>query len=188
MLDWKILGASVAALLIASTVLVSGAGGMDFGLGDIFERITEWLKSSPFGGFFQSPVASLYEVDITLYPKTYTLKTISTVNLSVDSVDLIEFNGYIDSDFINKKLVFRQDSTPLKIEMPLKNITISSIKVDRIYLDDTDFVVTSNELDTSGQNATIEITDFSGDIQFYPDYVEFHGNVSMIKGNNNDIV
>ncbi len=51
MLDWKIMGAAFAALLIVSAVVVGGTGG--FGVTDIFDRLMDWLKSSPYGGFFQ---------------------------------------------------------------------------------------------------------------------------------------
>ncbi|UCD07067.1 MAG: hypothetical protein JSW41_04515 [Candidatus Aenigmatarchaeota archaeon] len=186
MLDWKILVAAFAALLIASTVLVGGAGG--FGLTDIFNKIGEWLKSSPFGGFFQTPVASIHEVDVALKPKTYTLKTSSNINLSIDSINFVDFNGNIEADFQGKTLVFTEANTPLNIKMPLQNITIHDIRVDKIFLDETDFSVSSNQLETTGENGTIEIFDFYGEIRFSPDSVELHGNVSMVRGNNKDIV
>ncbi len=72
--------------------------------------------------------------------------------------------------------------------MPLQNITIYDIRVDKIFLDETDFSVSSNQLETTGENGTIEIFDFSGKIKFSPDSVELHGNVSMVRGNNKDIV
>jgi len=186
MLDWKILAAAFAALLIASTVLVGSSGG--FGITDIFDRIVDWLKSSPFGGFFQAPIASVHEVDIILHPKTYALKTSSNINITTDSIELVDFNGNIEVDFQTETLVFKETNTPLNIKMPLKNITIHEIRIDKILLEDTDFLVSSNQLDTSGENGTIEIYDFFGELGFNPDSVELHGNVSMVKGNNKEIV
>jgi hypothetical protein len=186
MLDWKILVAAFAALLIASTVLVGGFGG--FGLTDIFDNIGDWLKSSPFGGFFEAPVASTHQVGITLKPEIYTLKTSSSINLSIDSIDFVDFNGNIEADFQEKTLIFTEANTPLNIKMPLQNITIHDIRVDKIFLEGTDFSVSSDQLETTGENGTIEIYDFSGEIRFSPDFVGLYGNVSMVKGNNKDIV
>jgi hypothetical protein len=188
MLDWKILVAAVAALLVASTVLVGGSGGLDFGLGDIFGRIGEWLKSSPFGGFFQSPIASTHEVNIILHPRIYTLKTSSNINVTIDPIDLIEFSGDIKADFQEKMLIFKESGTQLNIRMPLHNMTIINIGVDRIVLTETDFVVNSGDLDISGENSTIEITDFLGEIVIDMESVTLNGNVSMVRGNNKDIV
>jgi hypothetical protein len=186
MLDWKILGAAFVALLIASTVLVGGAGG--FGLTDIFDRIVEWLKSSPFGGFFQTPLAATHEVDIMLYPGTYTLKTGSSINLSVDSTSFMEFNGDIEADFESKSLTFKESGTQFSIRMPLQNLTIPKIKVSKIFLQSVNFLVSSDQLNTTGENATLEIADFSGELRLGPDSVMLQGNVSMVKGNSKDIV
>ena len=186
MLDWKILGAAIAALVIASAVLAGGASG--FGFTEIFEQIGEWLKSSPFGGFFQTPVASIHEVDVTIYPKVYTLKTGSNINLTVDSISFVDFNGDIEADFETKTLVFKESATSFNIEMPLQNITIPNIKVSKIFLQETDFLVSSDQLDTTAENATIEISDFSGELRFTPNFMQLQGNVSMVKGNNKDIV
>lgn len=186
MLDWKIMAASFAALLVASTVLVGGVGG--FGVTDVFNQLMDWLKSSPFGGFFQAPIASTNEVDITLFPKTYELKTTSDINLSIGSIELLQFNGDILADFEGKSLVFQESNTPLNIRMPLQSMTIQDISVSKIILENARFIVRSNELDTSGDNSTIEISDFSGEIRFNMDSVELHGNVSVVKGNGKEIV
>jgi hypothetical protein len=186
MLDWKILAAGFAALLIASTVLVSGSGS--FGLGDIFGRMVDWLKSSPFGGFFESPVASVKEVSIVLYPGTYTLKASSEINLSIGSIEFTGFSGDIEADFREKTMVFQQSGTKMKIKIPLEPTEISNIKIDKIFLDNTDFMVISDQLNTTAQNGTIEVSDFSGQLRFRQDSMELIGNVSMIKGNSKEIV
>lgn len=190
MLDWKILAASVAALLIASTILVgtSSAQGFGFDFNDFFKGIEEWLKSSPLGGLFQAPVASVYPVDIVLEPNAYVLKTGSDTNLTIDTMNINNFNGDIGADFEEKSIVFKQSNTDLSIRMPLQNITIDNIEIDKIFLENTNFMVTYNQLDTKGENATIEMSDFSGQVLFNLFSIELHGNVSMVKGNNKDIV
>lgn len=190
MLDWKILAASVAALLVASTMLVgtSSAQNLGFDLNDFFKGIEDWLRSSPLGGLFQAPVASVYPVDIILETDHYEFRTGSDTNLTIDSINIINFNGDIISDFLEKTIVFSQSGTELDISMPLQNLSIDNIGIDKVFLENTRFVVTYNQLDTKGENASIEITDFSGQIIFRPSFVEMHGNVSMVRGNNKDII
>ena len=106
MLDWKILAASMVALLVISSLFIGGGGVRD-SLSSILDKISEYLGTSPFSGFLTSDnnVEAVGDkpVSLLLSPDTLTLNSLELENtrfhiepdLSTDegSLSLVGFQG-----------------------------------------------------------------------------------------------
>lgn len=180
MFDWKVIVAGLVAVLLVSSVLVG-----DFGIKDIFSgtvnKISEWLGSSPFGGLFPSPETSHKEVVISLYPESFILVPETTVDISLDSINFTNFKGKITTHFQNNTICF-EESAGLNINMPIQRTKIKNVKIRSIKLENIRYRVVSGESDITNENGTIEITSFSGTVVIEGIFIEFIGNISLVKG------
>jgi hypothetical protein len=182
MLDWKILAASFAALLVVSSVLVGG-----FGFGDILDKLREWLGDSPFGGFVTTPAREPKAVAIIIFPRNFEFSVDST-DFRAGDADFQGFTGTIQANLSSDTISFSPRDTKLVVTLPLSNVSIDDISIGSLSLSDTDFNVISHALDTHGENATLEIHDFSGRVTISQELVRLDGNVTAVKGNGKDIV
>ena len=182
MLDWKILAASFAALLVVSSVLVGG-----FGFTDILDTLRDWMGDSPFEGFVTSPLRSSEQASVILYPETFEL-SLDRTSFSAGDANFTDFSGQMNADLSSGKLEFLQKDTDLTISLSLTEITLDDVSIGKLSLEDTEFHVISNSLDTSGQNATLELSDFSGQITITNERVQMDGNFTSIKGNGKPII
>ncbi len=182
MLDWKILGASFAALLVVSSVLVGG-----FGFTDILDTLRDWMGDSPLEGFMTSPIRSSKEASVIIYPQTFEL-TVNEASFSAGDANFTGFSGQIMADLSSGKLELHQEDTDLAISLLLTTLTVDDVSMGKLSLDGIEFHVISNSLDTSGQNATLEVSDFSGRVTVTNSTVQMDGKFSSIKGNGKSIV
>ena len=182
MLDWKILAASFAALLVVSSVLVGG-----FGFGDILEKLREWLGESPLGGFVSTPSKTPVQVAVIIFPRSFEFSLQDSSFTSGDT-DFQGFTGTIQANLTSDLLTFSPSDTALSITMPLSNTSIGGVSIGKLSLDGVDFSVISNALDTSGENASLEVYDFSGRLTVNRELVRLDGNVTSVKGNGKEIV
>ncbi len=176
MLDWKIFAASIAALLIISTLLIGGSGIGGF-FGSVGKTIGDWLGNSPFGGFFGSSSPKTNEVDLTLHPRNLTLKSESAVNITTPSIILEEFNGKIRIDFESNTLTLEESNSPLKLNLDLQNITIEKIKIGRLAIENTEFEIKPN---ITTDNGTIEMVNFIGRCTIEENSIKLKGNLSIL--------
>jgi hypothetical protein len=182
MLDWKILAASFAALLVVSSVLVGG-----FGFSDILEKLSGWMGDSPLGGLVSAPVRNLKSANVTFYPQSFEL-ALESSSFAAGGAAFTDFSGTCIANLSSDELLFTQKDSDLKVSLPLTEITFEGISLGKLSLEGTDFLVTSNSLDTSGQDATLEVLDFSGRITITSKLVRMEGNVTSVKGNGKEIV
>ena len=177
MLDWKIVVASFAALLFVSSLLLGGLGVGDT-FSDILDNIGQWLDSSPFGGFFSVPSKQTSSIDVILYPSELTLNPDAEINLNLDQFELSNFKGGITADFVNNTLVFEEDSSSLKISMPLSNITIEELRINALLIDGMKFIIVP---DVTAENCSMEMYDFYGTGLITGEHIELMGNASRVK-------
>lgn len=177
LLDWKIIAAIFAVLIVISSSLVT-----DVGKG-FFSNLTTWveegLKSSPIGGLFSMPTRSMEEINLFLYPESITLKPEQAVNISSATTKILNFNGKIVVDFQNQSLGF-QELSGLIMEQKLEKTIIDSIKITNIKFESMKMNVKSGKWNIITDNGTIEISNFLGKAIIENESIEFKGNVSKI--------
>jgi len=181
MFDWKILAASFAALLIVSSVLVGGLG-----FTDIVDSVRDWLGGSPFGGFVDFPEAGSKAASVTIYSTPLTLDLDSPINASMGDASLTGFSGILISDLNKSTLSFKNDDFTLTF--PTSNTTLDKIMIGKLVLTNADFSVINDDLETSADNGTLDLSDFSGKITFMDDMTIMSGNFTTINGNGKQIV
>jgi len=181
MFDWKILAASFAALLIVSSVLVGGLG-----FTDIVDSVREWLGGSPFGGFVDFPEAGSKAAAVTIYSSPLTLDLNKPINATIGDVSITGFSGTLISNLDDSTLLFKSDTFTLTF--PVSNTTLDNIMIGKMFLESADFSIMNGDLETSAENGTLEISDFSGRIIFTETAITLSGNFTSISGNNKQIV
>ncbi len=181
MLDWKILAASFAALLIVSSVLIGGLG-----FTDIVDSIQDWLGGSPFGGIVDFPEAGSKVASVTIYSTPLSLTLDSPINATIGDASLTGFSGTLTSDLDESTLSLISESFTLSF--PLSNTTLPGIMIGKLLLESADFSVMNDDLETSAENGTLELSDFSGDVTFTKSMTTLSGNFTSIKGNAKQII
>jgi hypothetical protein len=182
MLDWKILAASFAALLVVSSVLVGG-----FGFADILDSIRDWMGGSPFGGFISPTARATRQASIVIFTEYFELP-VSGVSFSSGGTDFDGFTGTLRANLSSGTASLSPSDTEFRVTLPLDEISIDGVDIGRLTLEDIDFHVISNDLDISGENASLEVYDFLGRLSINDELVRLDGNVTSVKGNGKDIV
>lgn len=185
MLDWKIMAASFAALLVVSSVLVGGSGIP--GISGILDKVDDWMGDSPLSGFITSPVRGSKQASLILYEDPFTLP-VSDISFKTGGSSHSGFSGNILINRSSEKLTFSQSDSSFRIEMPLTNLTLNNVKIGRMSLEETKFSVLSSALDTSGESADLDFSDFSGVVELSSQKITLNGNFSSITGNGKPIV
>lgn len=188
MLDWRILGASFAALIVISAVFLGGpaqsgetstsGGGLGGILSGIMEKISSWFSGSPFGGFFEQPVARSSTVQIILYPDEFELKPESSVDISSGETRITGFSGTMAADFVNQTMTLSEEGSSLKVSLPMESIVLDDIRITSLSLTGMKFEIVPN---MTTNNGTLEISNFLGRIEFTEDRIDMFGNVSRLR-------
>lgn len=181
MFDWKILAASFAALLVVSSVLVGG-----FGFSDILGKVNEWMGDSPLEGFVTAPSLSSTPASLTFHPEAFALAVEST-DFSSGDLELTSFTGKIKANLTSGELTLIQEGG-FRATLPLTETTIPKVSLDSLSLESATFSVTSDSLETSGQDVSLEFTGFSGDVTMAPTHITLDGNFTSIVGNGKEII
>ncbi len=183
MLDWKILGGVFAALLLVSAVLVSSSKTSDF-FSDLSRNINEWLKKSPFGGFFEIPVKSVNPVEFTFYPEQFELKPDNIVNITLDNTSIFNFKGVFNLNFKENKFEIKEAGSNLIISPNNAGFVINDLNIGKLSLLNMKFDVQSQNVNITVENSTVEIFDFIGNGMIEGNGIKLIGNVSKVKGDN----
>ena len=182
-MDWKILAASFAALVIVSSILLGGFGLGDF-FSDIISTIGNLLGASPFGGT-TSPATGI-GFSVAFYASQFSLQTEQGVNMTVNPISLEMFDGEICVDYQEEIIVLRPENTDLSIDLPLQEIVIEQMTHSEVSIEEADFEITSEESGKTTGSGTVEIFDFSGRLTIGTDMIEFDGNASRLSVKSGD--
>jgi len=177
MLDWKILAASFAALLVLSSVLLGAFGIGDF-LAGAAEKARELLGGAPFSGLFTGRGSPEQQITLTLFPENFTLVPDSAVAITIGDIQLNDFAGEIGIHFDSNKLILEEKESSLSISLPITETEIEQVSLASLKLENAVFDVGPT---ISTDNGTFELTHFSGTVTVTEKNVEFFGNVSSIK-------
>ncbi|MFH1444894.1 MAG: hypothetical protein ABIF08_00190 [Nanoarchaeota archaeon] len=175
MIDWRILTASFAAIIVVSSMFMGGIGG-DF-FSNILDDVSNWLGSSPFSGFFITPVVKTHDIDLTIYPKQISLTPDSSVNFSSESSVIRNFKGTINLDFEEQTIVLEEADSSLRYESSIQNLEIEYIKLNTLSLDDLKLKIAP---DITSENGSAELYNFQGKLTITSESLKFEGNVSKI--------
>ncbi len=179
LLEWKILAAVFAILIVASSALVSNSGIKDFFLNSTGD-LGDWMGDSPFGSIFATPEKEGTAVTITLMADMLELEMEVPVNVTSGDTVIRNFKGPITFDFANNRTSFVLSGSDFSFDTGLGDTTVRDVRITKLILDDMDFVVESEKTNITGTGDTIEIYDFEGDITAGR-YLELRGNVSSVK-------
>ena len=180
MLDWRIAGASFAALIVVSSVFI---GGSSFGIGDFFSDIMEqiggWMKDSPFGGFFSTPVTSTTRVSMTLFSDTLEFSPSNEANITtISGANITGFSGTVTADLPGETVLLTEPGTPLRISLPLDRLEFAELEMASLLLENTGFLIDPN---MTTDNGTVEITGFLGTGTLTTKGLKIEGNVSRLR-------
>lgn len=176
MLDWKILAASIVALLFISSLFIGGLGIRDF-LSGILQKISEYLGSSPFGDVLSSTPQEKGEKDISLIlsPQELTLQPDAAADLITGETRFTGFTGEIHLFFHNATVELTSSS--FSITFPLTTLNITSLTLTSLSLTDTKLEI---KPDISTDSGDLQLTDFSGFATATPQGIELNGKVSSL--------
>lgn len=188
MLDWRILGASFAALIVISAIFLGGMGTSEGtstsegGIGDILsgimEKISGWFSGSPFGGFFEQPVARSSTIQIVLYPDEFSLEPESAVDITSGKTMVTGFSGKMTADFVNQTMTLSEEGSSLKVTLPLETVVLEEIRITSLSLPGMKFEIVPN---MTADNGTLELSNFLGRMEFNSDRIDMFGNVSKLR-------
>jgi len=185
-MDWKIMAASFAALVIVSSVLLGGFGLGDF-FSDIMNTIGDFLGSSPFGGLSTAAdTASVITASILLQPSGISLQTEHSVNISTDSAEFEMFDGMISVDYEGNLLTIQPEDTELSITMPLQNTVIEHIMLESITIEQTSYEISDEKSGKTTGEGTVHISGFDGRCVISHSGILFEGNVSAVSVNSGE--
>jgi hypothetical protein len=181
LLEWKILAAIFAVLIVVSSALVSNTGIKDFFMNTTtgFGDFTQGSPFDWFSSFFSTPVKGVNAVAIKLTVPNMTLPIEAPANITAGGSILLNFKGTVDLNFIENSSTFQQAGSDFRFEMEMSEIRISGVSIQKMILQRVDFVVTSESTNITGTDDKIEIYDFSGDITI-TDHILLTGNVSKV--------
>jgi hypothetical protein len=180
MIDWKILAASFAALVLISSVLVGNVGGGNV-FTDLFSKISEWFGSTPFSGFLVAPGPDAEKVNIKIYPERITLVPESKVNLTLNDVEVRDFSGEISIDLGENEAFVKESGSSLTMALEIDEILIEGVVNKRLVIENTKLEVSSGTWNIKTNNGSMEFYDFSGDVLVSPSVIELNGNVTKIE-------
>jgi len=182
MLEWKILAAAFSALLVISMVLVGNSGVKDL-FGGIVGSITDWMGGStiPIPGGLGKPGSGTNAVSIAFYPPNFTLSPGYRINLTLGESYFQDFNGDVSADFQSGKISLKEKSG-FSVSSPIQPLTIPSISISRLQLNDMRFSVLSSQSNIDNENGSLDIQGFSGTFSIQNSSIILSGNVTKITG------
>jgi hypothetical protein len=181
-LEWRILAAIFAVLVVLSSVLVTSTG-----IKDLFFNTTKGfgdsLKGSPldwFSSLFSTPQKGVNTVEIKVMTDNITLNIEKPANITYGKTNIANFKGVVTFDFMGKSSTFLPVGSDIRLETELAETRIKSVHMPVLIMNNIDFVVTSEKTNITASNEKIEIYDFFGDLTVtYA--VLFSGNVTKVK-------
>ncbi len=179
LLEWKILAAIFAILIVASSALVS-----NMGMKDVFLNSTgdmgDWMDNMPFGSLFTTPEKETTWVKIDIKSGQVGIVMESPVNITSVSSEIKNFKGDIDIDFSTNSSKFVLSGTDFVLDTRLERTEIKGVGISSLILENVNYLVESEKTSVTGTDDKIEIYDFYGDITIDGSLI-LEGNVSVVK-------
>ncbi|MFH1294757.1 MAG: hypothetical protein ABIH90_02330 [Candidatus Aenigmatarchaeota archaeon] len=181
-MDWKIVGASVVALLLVSGLFASSLEIGDF-FSSIFDKLRGWLGESPFDGFFTTPTQKPKEVSVTLKADNFELVPALAVDIKSTSTSIENFQGRINVSFSRGEMVLYNSQTGFAAKLPMEEFTIMNLSMSSVTFTDVGLDIASN---INSDNASVVITDFFGKATLNSGLI-LEGNATSLKVKMDDL-
>jgi len=177
MFDWRMVSAAFVAFLFVSGMFVSSSAIKDF-LNSLIEKISEWMKTSPFGGFFASPTKKPKEVEFFVQSKNLILTPDSKVSILSDRFAISGFRGEIIIDMDKRKMNLVESTSSVQINLTIDDeIVVDNLKLNKFSIKNAKFEI--NEIKTN--NGSIFLNDFSGNLRIKNSNIYFKGETTSLK-------
>jgi len=191
MLDWKLLAASIVALLVISSLFVGGSGPAGV-FSDLLDKFQNFLGGSLGGNsltglFTKEPETrkisgSNGELTIHLSLKTFKLIPDSPVTVYRNEVRAAGFSGTVSLDTEAGEVVLIDD--PLAITLPLDKVTITGLRIKALHLEEVKFSI--NDISTDAGGLLLE--EFSGMAILTPEGIDLRGTMRNLEVMIGDLV
>lgn len=157
MLDWKILAASIVALLFISSLFVGG-GARDF-FSDTLNKMNDFLDTSPFGISLPGIPAEEGDKDMKLLlsPETLTLEPDAPVDITAGEIRIVDYEGGLLFDFAN--LTMTLTSATGTITFPLQEVALENLVLEAFVVEDIPLEL---QPDLATDTGTVALQGFSG--------------------------
>jgi hypothetical protein len=180
MLDWKMLAASLVAIIFVASLLIGDFAikGLFSGVGD---GLGQWLGNSPFGGLFTAPTAqgtSASTISLKFRPDSFTIKPDSPVNMTFEWGDMKMFSGEIIVDYEGKTMLVRESNSQLGLTMPLQSVKIHGLKSKKLVIQNSVIDMTADRWIIASENGSVEVYDFSGTGYISSGVIALDGNIT----------
>lgn len=176
-MDWKIVGASVVAVLLISGLFLSNTEVGGF-VSSIVDRLRDWLGRSPFEGLFSAPPTESKEVSVRLSAPEISMKPESPVNITSQSAQFLNFQGRLVVDFVKGNLELEASVSPFKADIKLDEYVIAGLYFPSMVFENIQFDIQSH---MKSENGSVEVTDFVGSAKILFDSVLLEGKASQLK-------
>lgn len=183
MLDWRIVGASFAALVVASSLFMgsANAGVGDF-FSDIMSQINEWMSGSPFGGMFSTTSPATKQISILISPSVLEFSPGPETIIFSGDHNITGFSGTVSADFSSGTAVLASSKSDLKISMPAE-ISFQNLALGALTVEGARFTIPPN---MTIDNGTVTLKNFLGTGSITSEGLELQGNVSTLKATMGD--
>ena len=175
MLDWKILAASIVALLFISSVFVGGFGLREFFSG-VLDKTGEYLGSSPFDGIIPGEVSDgEKDVSVLLKPDSISLTPKSKATILTGDTVYNNYKGEIIISFINNTV--NLNPSDVSISFPLDEMEIQSLEIDSLIIKEIPFEI---EPDITTDSGNMDMKGFKGTALVTEKGLKLTGNVTRL--------
>jgi len=171
-MDWKILGASMIAILLIGGLLATQEGGL---ASSALGRLKDWLSKSPFEGFLVARASGPKEVSLTMSTMELSLDPRSPVNMTSQTAAFTDFKGRINISFEKKKVALASSS--FSAELPLDEWHVYGLQLPSASFGPVKFNVRGQ---VQSDNGSVDMADFLGNATITPDQLLLEGNVSRL--------
>lgn len=171
MFSFKLVAVIILIVVIIGLVLMNFEG--------VADKVTGAFKGSGKISFGASGKPS-GAIDLSVFPHAeFVLKPDSPIDLTIESTTFSGFLGEIRVDYSNKTLKFIDSRTPLKVDIRLANVDLSSnLRLSKLSLEDTKMNIIKDGWSKSTANGTIEVDGFVGTGTITPEFIHLVGNVT----------
>lgn len=177
-LEWRILAAVFAILIVLSSALTLNTGLKDFILG-LGGNLGDLFRGSPLSPGI-SLAAGQIPVEIRLYGENITLSLDSPVNITSGGSAIENFRGSAIFNLTGRSSVLIPAGSDARITMETKDMLIRGVSIPLLRLSGIDFSVTSEQTNITTPKGDIEIQGFSGDMRA-SNFLMLFGNVTKVK-------
>ncbi len=180
-LEWRILAAIFAILIVLSSALTLNTGLKDFILG-LGGNLGDLFRGSPL---LPGDVAakSAIPVEIRISGDNISLSLDQPVNITYGGSTIEGFKGVAFFDLARRSAALAPAGTGMRISVGPGGMLIENARIQQIRFSGVDFSARSEKTNVTEPNGDIEIDGFSGDIRA-SDSLVFSGNVTRVRDGN----